>query len=295
MTGKIIKGIAGFYYVDVAGFGIYQCKAKGLFRKEKLKPLVGDEVRIAVTHEQDMEANIEEILPRKSELYRPAVANIDQVVIVMALADPEPDGGVIDRFLIQMEKLKLPAVICFNKSDLAYDEKKQAIIQRYINAGYNVLTVSVKEKKGVDALKELLKGKTSALAGPSGVGKSSLVNLLSSENIMETGEISAKLKRGKNTTRCAMLVVIGENTFICDTPGFTSFEADETDKDALRQYFPEIWKYEGECRFKGCAHIHEPGCAVKEALENGIISEERYTTYVRLYNELKDKEKNKYK
>ena len=295
MTGKIIKGIAGFYYVDVAGFGIYQCKAKGLFRKEKLKPLVGDEVRITVTHEQDMEANIEEILPRKSELYRPAVANIDQVVIVMALENPEPDGGVIDRFLIQMEKLRLPAIICFNKADLVSEEKKYALAKRYIDAGYNVLTVSVRNNTGIDSLKRLLKGKTTALAGPSGVGKSSLVNLLSSENIMETGEISAKLKRGKNTTRCAMLVVTDENTFICDTPGFTSFEADETDKEVLRQYFPEIWKYEGECRFKGCAHIHEPGCAVKEALENGSISAERYTTYVKLYNELKDREKNKYK
>ena len=295
MTGKIIKGIAGFYYVDVAGFGIYQCKAKGLFRKQKLKPLVGDEVRIVVTHEQDMEANIEEICPRKSELYRPAVANIDQVMIVMALANPEPDGGVTDRFLVQMEKLNLPAIVCFNKSDLVSDEKIYSIKKRYKDAGYTTLAVSVKEQTGMDELKRLLKGKTTALAGPSGVGKSSLVNLLSDKDIMETGEISVKLKRGKNTTRCVTLVVADDNTFICDTPGFTSFEADETDKDALKQYFPEFQKYEGKCRFNGCAHIHEPDCAVKAAVDGGEISAERYASYTRLYNELKDKEKNKYK
>ncbi len=295
MTGKIIKGIAGFYYVDVAGSGIYQCKAKGLFRRQKIKPLVGDEVRITVTHEQDMEANIEEIFPRKSELYRPAVANVDQVVIVMALANPEPDGGVIDRFLVQMEKLGLPAIVCFNKADLVSDEKLNLLKKRYESAGYTTLAVSVKENAGIRELKSLLKGKTTALAGPSGVGKSSLVNLLSSEDIMETGEISAKLKRGKNTTRCVTLIVVDDDTFICDTPGFTSFEADETDKDVLRQYFPEIWEHEGECRFIGCAHMQEPDCAVKKAVEDGTIDAERYASYVRLYNELKDKEKNKYK
>lgn len=295
MIGKIIKGIAGFYYVEVAGSGIYQSKAKGLFRKEKIKPLVGDEVRITVTHEKDMEANIEEIFPRKNELYRPAVANVDQVLVVMAFADPDPDYGVLDRFLVQMEIAGIHTVICFNKDDLAASGRAEEVKSVYESAGYEVVMASVKEKKGLEELSKKAAGKTTVLAGPSGVGKSSIVNHLSSEKIMETGEISEKLKRGKNTTRHAQLVVIGENTYICDTPGFTSFEAENISSSELRRYFPEIWKYEGECRFNGCVHDKEPDCRVKEAVERGSISRFRYDSYIRLFSELKEKEKNKYK
>lgn len=295
MTGKIIKGIAGFYYVEVAGSGIYQSKAKGLFRKDRIKPLVGDEVRIAVTHEKDREANIEKILPRKNELYRPAVANVDQVLVVMAFADPEPDYGVLDRFLVQMEAAGIYSAICFNKDELAAADRTEEIKKSYESAGYKVLMVSVREKKGLEELKELLYGKTTVLAGPSGVGKSSIVNYLSDSEIMETGEISEKLKRGKNTTRHAQLVVTDENTYICDTPGFTSFEAENMDSGELRRCFPEIWKHEGECRFNGCVHDREPGCVVKEAVQNGGISRLRYDSYIRLLNELREKEKNKYK
>lgn len=295
MIGKIIKGIAGFYYVEVAGSGIYQSKAKGLFRKEKIKPLVGDEVRITVTHEKDMEANIEEIFPRKNELYRPAVANVDQVLVVMAFADPDPDYGVLDRFLVQMEIAGIHTVICFNKDDLAASGRAEEVKSVYESAGYEVVMASVKEKKGLEELSKKAAGKTTVLAGPSGVGKSSIVNHLSSEKIMETGEISEKLKRGKNTTRHAQLVVIGENTYICDTPGFTSFEAENISSSELRRYFPEIWKYEGECRFNGCAHDKEPDCRVKEAVGRGSISRFRYDSYIRLFSELKEKEKNKYK
>ena len=294
MTGKIIKGIAGFYYVEVAGSGIYQSKAKGLFRKEKIKPLVGDEVRITVTHEKDMEANIEEIFPRRNELYRPAVANVDQVLVVMAFADPDPDYGVLDRFLVQMEIAGIHTVICFNKDDLAASGRAEEVKSVYESAGYEVVMASVKEKKGLEELSKKAAGKTTVLAGPSGVGKSSIVNHLSSEKIMETGEISEKLKRGKNTTRHAQLVVIGENTYICDTPGFTSFEAENISSSELRRYFPEIWKYEGECRFNGCVHDKEPDCRVKEAVERGSISRFRYDSYIRLFSELKEKEKNKY-
>ena len=295
MKGRIIKGVAGFYYVKVTGSGIYQCKAKGLFRKEKIKPLVGDIVEIAVTHEKDMEANIEDILPRKNELYRPAAANIDQALIVMAFSDPDPDCGVLDRFLIQMELKALPVVICFNKEDLCDERKAYEIKKTYEEAGYRTLFVSVKEKKGLSELKECLENKITVLAGPSGVGKSSIVNSMVSSDIMQTGEISAKLRRGKNTTRHAQLVEAGENTYICDTPGFTSFESEDINSDDLRKYFPEIAKHEGECRFNGCVHVNEPGCAVKEEVEAGNISRLRYASYLRLYNELKEKEKNKYR
>ena len=295
MTGRIIKGIAGFYYVDVAGSGIYQCKAKGLFRKEKIKPLVGDEVSITVTHEQDMEANIEKIFPRKNELYRPAAANVDQALIVMAFADPQPDCVILDRFLIQMELKSLPVTICFNKEDLCEEEKAAVIKEIYEAAGYRVLFVSTKEKKGLNELKKCLYGKTTVLAGPSGVGKSSIVNSIAESDVMETGEISGKLKRGKNTTRHAQLIVAGENTYICDTPGFTSFEAEDIESGSLRKYFPEIWKHEGNCRFSGCVHVNEPGCRVKEEVERGNISPQRYASYIRMFNELKEKEKNKYR
>ncbi|HIV16762.1 MAG TPA: ribosome small subunit-dependent GTPase A [Candidatus Alectryocaccobium stercorigallinarum] len=295
MTGKIIKGIAGFYYVEVAGSGVYQCKAKGSFRKEKLKPLVGDEVRITVTHEKDMEANIEEIFPRRNELYRPAAANVDQVLVVMAFADPKPDYYILDRFLVQMEITGLHSVICFNKDDLATQEKAEEIRKTYESAGYDVIMVSAAAKTGAEELRRRLAGKTTVLAGPSGVGKSSIVNLMSSSDIMETGEISEKLKRGKNTTRHAQLIVIGENTYICDTPGFTSFEAENISSGELRRFFPEIWKYEGNCRFNGCVHVSEPECRVKEEVEKGNISKLRYGSYTRLFEELKEKEKNKYK
>ncbi len=294
MTGKIIKGIAGFYYVEVTGFGIYQCKAKGLFRKEGIKPLVGDMVRITVLHEKDMEANIQEVLPRANELYRPAAANVDQVLIVMALANPQPNFMVLDRFLIQMKKNSLPAIICFNKEDIAKDDYMQSV-NAYKAAGYEVIVVSVKKKQGLELLKSRLAKKTTLLAGPSGVGKSSIVNYVSDKDIMEVGEISKKLRKGKNTTRAAQLVVIGEGTYICDTPGFTSFESEDIASDELKQYFSEIYAHEGSCRFLGCVHINEPDCAVKSEVEKGNISSLRYNSYKQLFEELKIKEKNKYR
>ncbi len=295
MTGKIIKGIAGFYYVDVMGSGIYECKAKGLFRKEGVKPLVGDDVSIAITHEGDMEANIEKIYPRRNELYRPAVANIDQAVVVMALAQPKPNFGVLDRLLIQMEKSDIPVIICFNKADLVDAKDIENAKKPYEAAGYDPLVTSLPQKEGLDALKSIFAGKTTVLTGPSGVGKSSILNLMSRSDIMETGEISAKLKRGKNTTRFSRLVACGDGTYICDTPGFTSFEAESVKKEELRFYFPELKNHEGECRFNGCVHVNEPGCAVKKAVENGSLSALRYGSYTRLFYELLANEKNRYR
>ncbi len=295
MTGIIIKGIAGFYYVAVEGSGIYECKAKGLFRKNGCKPLVGDNVRIKILDEEQKEANIEEVLPRKNELYRPAVANIDQIILIMAFTDPEPNLVIMDRMLVQMERLKIPVVICFNKSDLVDEDRAGYIKAIYESAGYKVITCSTVKNHGMDEIRKELSGKTTVLAGPSGVGKSSVTNVISPEMQMETGEISAKLKRGRHTTRHSQLIVVEPGTYICDTPGFTSFSPEPMAKEDLRMFYPEMAAYEGECRFSGCVHVNEPGCAVKDAVEKGDIYKERYESYLLLFNELKDQERNRYR
>ena len=289
MQGKIVKGIAGFYYVHVAESGIYECKAKGAFRNQKVKPLVGDNVRLEVLDEEQKKGNIEEILPRKNELIRPAVANIDQALVIFAAAKPKPNFNLLDRFLILMQYQKVPAVVCFNKQDMVDAEELQLLKNTYESAGYQVIFTSAAKEEGIQAVRDLLKGKTTTVAGPSGVGKSSLINLLSPEAEMETGDISRKIERGKHTTRHTELFALDENTFICDTPGFSSIYLPEMEKEELGIYFPEIAEYEPFCRFQGCAHIHEPGCGVKEALEEKKISPIRYDNYKLLYEELKDK------
>lgn len=289
MQGKIVKGIAGFYYVHAAESGIYECKAKGAFRNQKVKPLVGDNVRLEVLDEEQKKGNIEEILPRKNELIRPAVANIDQALVIFAAAKPKPNFNLLDRFLILMQYQKVPAVVCFNKQDMVDAEELQLLKNTYESAGYQVIFTSAAKEEGIQAVRDLLKGKTTTVAGPSGVGKSSLINLLSPEAEMETGDISRKIERGKHTTRHSELFALDENTFICDTPGFSSIYLPEMEKEELGIYFPEIAEYEPFCRFQGCAHIHEPGCGVKEALEEKKISPIRYDNYKLLYEELKDK------
>lgn len=289
MQGKIVKGIAGFYYVHAAESGIYECKAKGAFRNQKVKPLVGDNVRLEVLDEEQKKGNIEEILPRKNELIRPAVANIDQALVIFAAAKPKPNFNLLDRFLILMQYQKVPAVVCFNKQDMVDAEELQLLKNTYESAGYQVIFTSAAKEEGIQAVRDLLKGKTTTVAGPSGVGKSSLINLLSPEAEMETGDISRKIERGKHTTRHSELFALDENTFICDTPGFSSIYLPDMEKEELGIYFPEIAEYEPFCRFQGCAHIHEPGCGVKEALEEKKISPIRYDNYKLLYEELKDK------
>ena len=268
MQGKIIKGIAGFYYVYGENEVLYECKAKGIFRKDNQKPLVGDNVEITVLNEQEREGNLTRILPRKNS---------------------KPNFMLLDRFLIMMEQADIPAVICFNKKDLATEKETQELYQTYQSCGYQVLLTSALEEEGIDEIHRILKGKTTVVAGPSGVGKSSLTNLLQAEVQMETGEISRKLKRGKHTTRHSQVIPVGENTFLMDTPGFSSLYLMDMEEQELKDYFPEFRKYDDQCRFQGCRHIHEPGCRVKEALEQGEISRIRYEDYLNLYEELKEK------
>lgn len=289
MQGKIIKGIAGFYYIYAEDHEIYECKAKGIFRKDNQKPLVGDNVEIEVLDQEAKEGSVTAILPRKNSLIRPAVANVDQAFVIFAMENPKPNFMLLDRFLIMMEKEGVPAVICFNKKDLGTQEELDLLSQTYQSCGYQVILSSTFNGEGMDQIREALKGKTTVVAGPSGVGKSSITNALQGNVQMETGEISKKLKRGKHTTRHSQVIPVGEDTYLMDTPGFSSLYLTDMEEHELKDYFPEFQKYEGQCRFQGCRHIHEPDCAVKEALENNKISKLRYEDYLGLYKELKEK------
>lgn len=289
IQGKIVKGIAGFYYVE-AGDTVYECKAKGIFRKQNIKPLVGDNVQIEVLDDREHLGSITAILPRKNTLIRPACANVEQAVLVFAIKQPQPNYGLLSRFLIEMAVAGVETVICFNKTDLADRQEQEALLQNFKDSGCRIIFASVCENNGLDELRAVLAGRTTALAGPSGVGKSSITNLLLDRQVMETGQISQKIQRGKHTTRHAELLKIAENTFIMDTPGFTSLYNTVEDKD-VKFYFHEFEPYEGSCRFNGCVHINEPGCKVKEAVAAGTVSRLRYEAYVEIYRELKDKKK----
>ena len=288
MQGKIVKGISGFYYVHVVGTGIYECKAKGVFRNRKVKPLVGDNVEIVVLDEEKHLGNVEEILPRKNELIRPAVSNIDMALVIFAAAKPNPNFNLLDRFLCMMEYQKVPVTICFNKCDLVSEEEKENLQKIYAPAGYDILFTSVKTGENIDRLKALLAEKTTTVAGPSGVGKSSLINELQTDVRMQTGAISDKIGRGKHTTRHSEIISIGQDTYIMHTPGFSSMDLPGFEKEDLWTCYPEFVPYEPECRFIGCSHIGEPDCGVKNALAEGKISRVRYDNYVMLYDEMKN-------
>lgn len=296
MQGKIMKGIAGFYYVYAMEEGqtagnIYECKAKGIFRKDHKKPLVGDDVDIVLLDRENRIGNIEKILPRRNELIRPAVANIDQALVIFAVTRPEPNLNLLDRFLLMMGRQQKPCTICFNKTDLSSKEEADNLSAVYKKSGCRVLFVSVKEKRGMEELISVLEGKTTAVAGPSGVGKSSIINELQSEIKMDTGEISEKIARGKHTTRHSELIAIGRDTFIMDTPGFSSLGMFDLEKEELKEYYPEFRPFEDRCRFQGCVHVSEPDCEVKRAVENGGIHRKRYENYKTLFEELKEKKK----
>ena len=289
MRGKIIKGIAGFYYVYAEDNVTYACKARGIFRKDGQKPLVGDDVIFTVTDTKDLEGSIDQILPRKNQLIRPAVANVDQALIIFAVKDPEPNFLTLDRFLVMMGQQKIPVTISFSKTDLVSEEEVKKLRSIYDLTGYSVLCTSIEKEQGLEEVRRFLAGKTTVAAGPSGVGKSSLTNYLSGDVRMETGDISRKLKRGKQTTRHAEVIPIGPDTFLVDTPGFTSLYLPEFEPEELRLYYEEFAPLEKRCRFGPCMHISEPDCAVRQAAEEGSISAERYSNYRELYEELRNR------
>ena len=289
MTGKIIKGIAGFYYVHDGVSNVYECKAKGIFRNKKIKPLVGDNVEFDILDEQELTGNIVDIVKRDNELIRPAVANIDQAMIVFAVTDPEPNLNLLDRFLVAMEAQDIPVVICFNKKDLATKEEAQKLVSIYEAAGYEVHLTNAKSGEGIDEIREILRGKTTALAGPSGVGKSSITNEIQPEAEMETGSISEKIKRGKHTTRHSELFFVEKETFVMDTPGFSSMFVENMKPEELQNYFPEFDDFIPDCRFLGCVHVGDRECGVKDAVKEGKIAASRYDNYRLIYEELKNK------
>ena len=277
--GIIIKGIGGFYYIKTEAGDIVECKARGVFRKKKITPMVGDRVSID-------NGSIEEIEKRENMMIRPPVANIDLLLIVVAAASPDPNLFLIDKLLVYAEILGIEPCICVNKTDL---KDSSQICEIYKSAGYKVLSVSAKDEENTDELKDLIKGRVTAFCGLSGVGKSTLLNLIC-DSSMETGFLSEKIMRGKHTTRHVELMELKDGGYVFDTPGFSSLElTDITDIEAaeLAMYFPEFPK--DECRFKTCAHINEPDCRIKQKLENGEISESRYENYKEMYEILKNR------
>lgn len=280
INGRIVKGIGGFYYVKATDNTVYECKARGIFRKESIKPAIGDFVDILV---ENGKGSIEKIYPRTSYLIRPTVANIDVLVIVVAAAEPEPNILLIDKLLVNAENVGIKPVILINKTDVKSGEELKEI---YEKAGYPVVLTCAKEKDVKEEILPYIKDKTSAFAGLSGVGKSTILNLIT-DTYQETGEISDKIKRGKHTTRHVELLELSEGGFVLDTPGFSSFELNTIKADELYKCFPEMRDIEDMCRFKGCVHINEPDCIVKEKVESGEIAKSRYESYVELFGELK--------
>lgn len=289
MTGKIMKGIAGFYYVHDGISNVYECKAKGIFRNKKIKPLVGDDVEFTILDEQEKTGNIVDILERQNELIRPAVANIDQAMVVFAATDPEPNLNLLDRFLVTMESQDVPVVVCFNKKDLVTEEEAKKLTSIYEAAGYEVHLTNAKSGEGIEQILGLLRGKTTVLAGPSGVGKSTITNEIQPEAEMETGSISEKIKRGKHTTRHSELFFVEADTYVMDTPGFSSMFVDNMKPEELQQFFPEFEEFIPDCRFLGCVHVGERECGVKDAVKEGTLSKARYENYRLIYEELKNK------
>ncbi len=286
MTGIIIKGIGGFYYVKTTD-GIFRAKGRGALKRDGFTLAVGDSVDIEIRDDGD--SVITDVHERKNSFIRPPIANVDRFIIVAAAAKPKPNFEIIDRFLIMAEKNNTEAVICINKSDLADSEFLESIKRMYADV-YPVVFASAKEKTGTEELAPYISGAKVAFAGPSGVGKSSLINLLIPEANMETGKVSSKTARGKHTTRHVEMFE-SHGGYVFDTPGFTSFDILDVEEDELADYYPEIAKYSGGCRFDNCRHIKEPDCAVIEAVEEGKISQARYKSYVSNIEEIRKRKK----
>ena len=289
MKGLITKGIAGFYYVKTDR-GVFQCKARGIFKKEGITPCVGDYVEMDVTDKDDDEGIINKILPRKNIFIRPPISNIDLFVIVIATEDPEPNTEIIDKFLVTAELAEVNVLICINKEDLVEDAdpviygRTEKLLEIYGHL-YHTILISAKTGTGLDSLKDQMKGQKSALIGPSGVGKSTIINSLEQGLSLETGNISRKTKRGKHTTRHVEIFDTDFGAQIYDTPGFTSFEVKREDDVGLEYLFPEFRPYMNKCKFYNCKHMEEPGCSIKQAVEDGIISKSRYDSYKRIGEE----------
>lgn len=286
IEGRIIKGIGGFYYIETEK-GLYECRARGIFRKNKITPLVGDFVKISIVDEENKKGVVEEIQKRKTELVRPPIANVNKALIVFAVKNPTPHLSLLDRFIVLAERENLEIVIVLTKIDLDDDNTFEKIKNIYEPCGYKVIGVSNLKGINIDKIREELKENTVVFAGPSGVGKSSLLNQIDSNFQLKTGDVSDKIKRGRHTTRHAELFELEFGGMVADTPGFSSLTLDDIEDIELKEYFIEFEDYD-DCKFGSkCIHQNEPSCAVKEAVENGEIPKERYESYIQLLNEIR--------
>ena len=293
MQGLIVENISNLYQVKVED-KIYETTARGKFKKEEIIPVVGDIVDITVTDEKEKKAVIEKIYERKVYIKRPKLANITQIIFVVSSKDPKPDLLMLDKQLAFAEYVGVNAIIVLNKTDLDQKEEFRKIKQIYSKIGYTVILTDAKQKQGIDELKELLKNNVNAFSGNSGVGKSTLINGIFDRNVTQEGEISKKNRRGKNTTTAIRLYEIDENTYIADTPGFSTFDISEIESKELYHYFKEFEQFEENCEFIGCTHIKEENCGIKNAVENGEIDKARYERFCKIYQELKEKEERKW-
>ena len=286
--GLIIKGISGFYYIK-ADSKIYECKARGIFRKNEILPTVGDYVEFSISDENNLTGMIEKIKPRKNFLVRPPVANIDKLITVFSVKSPALDLMLLDKLIIKAAEIGIKPIICINKMDLSPNGFEA--VKCYENAGFETLFISAARGIGIDNLKEKMKGKVSILAGPSGVGKSTIVNALDIDVSVKTGEVSNKIDRGKHTTRHVELFEIKSGGYIADTPGFTALGIETIISDKLKNLYPEFQESASKCRFTGCTHISEPDCGVKETLNDDKIDKGRYERYIEIYKTIKENER----
>lgn len=294
-AGTIIRGIGGFYYVASEDGSIVECKARGIFRKDMITPLTGDRVIFSMIDPVRKKGSIDKIEERSTVLVRPAVANVNQIVTVIAAKSPEPDLMLVDKLLVTAQEKGIRTIVCINKTDLDEKENIAQLRRAYAIAGYDVIETNKQETEGFNELKSLLKGHVTVLAGQSGVGKSTLLNRIMDTLVMKTGELSDRLDRGKHTTRSVELLRLEEGGFVVDTPGFSSFELSGIAHPELKYFYPEFAEYIHDCRFKGCSHINEPDCGVKRAVEDRQIDGGRYDRYVELHALLKLEEELKYK
>ena len=295
MKGIIIENISNLYQVkSFENDNIYESIARGKFKKEEITPVVGDRVEISIIDEKEKKAVIEKIEERTVYIKRPKLANMTQIVFVVSSKDPKPDLLMLDKQLAFAEYLGIKAIIVLNKTDLDKKQEFKEIKKVYQNIGYNVIQTNAKEKIGIDKLKALLKGNINGFSGNSGVGKSSLINAIFNKDVTEEGEISKKNKRGKNTTTSIKLYEIDKETFIADTPGFSTFDISEIESKNLCLYFKEFKKYIEDCEFIGCTHIKEENCGIKEAVREGKIDSKRYERFVKIYEDLKKREERRW-
>ncbi len=295
MQGIIVENKSNIYQVRVDGGNtIYSCYARGKLKKEEISPVVGDKVKITITDEKNKKAVIDEIQKRKVYIRRPKISNLTQLVFVVSSKNPKPDLLMLDKQLAFAEYLNVKAIIVLNKVDLDKQKEFNQIKEIYNKIGYTIIETQANSKIGVEKLKKAIKGNINAFAGNSGVGKSTLINAIFNKKVTEEGKVSNRNKRGKNTTTATKLYEIDENTYIADTPGFSTFEINEIEAKNLYKYFTEFNKYIENCEFVGCTHIKEESCGIKKAVKEGKIDNSRYERFCKIYQQLKEREENKW-